>query len=59
MPIVDNLLKVADEYQEELDFFPNNGTPQDVCLKFIRHIIVPSLNYGAFIDDANQKQKYN
>ena len=27
-------------------------------MKFIRHIIVPSLNYGAFIDDNSQKEKY-
>jgi len=56
---VDDLLKIADEFTNELNFFLNNGTPQDVCLKFIRHIIVPSLSYGAFIDDSSQKAKYD
>lgn len=28
-------------------------------MKFIRHIYVPSLNYAAYIDDENTKDKYN
>ena len=31
---------------------------RDMCLKFIKSIIVPSVNYGAYIDDAESLDDY-
>lgn len=31
----------------------DNKIDKDICLKLLTHIIIPSLNYGAFMDDAS------
>ena len=33
--------------------------PKHVVLQFIKHILIPSVNYGAFIDVEDAKNEYN
>lgn len=50
MMLAPELLKKNQELIETLTSFKHNNVPHANILKFVRHILIPSVNYGAFID---------
>ena len=42
----------------DIRFMCKNEVSKDLCLKFIKDIIVPSVNYGAFCDDKDTFDDY-
>ena len=40
-----------------LTYMEENKVPKDLLMKFVRLIIIPSVNYGAFIDKNEESVK--
>jgi hypothetical protein len=51
IPLSRELVLKNEKLLNDIKFMRINGVKRDLCLKFIKNIIVPSVNYGAFIDD--------
>jgi hypothetical protein len=58
IPLSTELIAKNEKLLNDIRFMRKHEANRDMCLKFIRNIIVPSVNYGAFVDDANQIDNY-
>lgn len=52
IPLSKQLLQKNETMLNDIRFMRKNEASRDLCMKFIRNIIVPSINYGAFIDEG-------
>jgi hypothetical protein len=58
IPLSRELISKNEKLLDDIRFMHKHEVNRDMCLKFIRNIVVPSTNYGAFIDDANALDDY-
>ena len=58
LPLASKLRVECQEHLSKLAKFRQGGIPKHMLLEFLRSIVLPSVNYGAFVDEDEAENTY-